>query len=279
MYNLSKSMNIGEFLAITKQQYADLLIATKIASESDRATIEKRLQSFCHGRFSDDLGSAQAEVRTEQVGGRKEAVLYVSRALVSAFENAKDANAPELDKLRQTLFHEATHVLQLNDQMDENVGYITPKREGYGANEAAAEMAEQLVMVEYLKSIRGLKNAGLVGVTAHEHGLDFQAVQVVPDTTTHDRTKAIRAGSYFREVSVLRGALKKMGAQETEFIRDSFGFKQQERERFAAEFSERVCDFDQFNTDLTSMLVFERQNADDALVSLDEYKEAASRAR
>lgn len=147
-------MDISEFLIETKKQYIDLLISSKIASEADRATIEAKLKDFKHGYFSDELGTAQAEVKTEEVDDHKEAILYANRNLISTLENINDVNDPALDKLRQTIFHETTHVLQLNEQMDENVGYITPQREGYGANEAAAEMAEQLIMVEYLKNVR-----------------------------------------------------------------------------------------------------------------------------
>ncbi len=270
-------MTISEFLVETKKQYIDLLISSRIAAASDRATIEAKLKDFQHGNFSDQLGSAKAEIKVEGVDDHKEAVLYANRNLIATLENTTNVNDPALDELRQTIFHETTHVLQQNEQMDEYVGYLTPQREGYGANEAAAEMAEQLLMVEYLKKVRGLENAGLRNVTARENGLEFQAVEVTPDTFAHDSNQNVRAGSYFREVSVTRDALRKMGARETDFIRNSFGFKTQERETFAAEFSQKVGDFNQFNTDLTSMLVFERQNAGENVVSLDEYKEAATR--
>ena len=274
-------MEIKDFLETTKQQYVDLLISSGIAKEKDRAVIMAKMAEITHGRIvpeqarnerdekdQRDLGDGRACVVIEDENGKNVPRILLKRENVSELESVSDVNSPALDKLRQDMFHELTHVLQYDKEYSRNVGYnIEDEREGKALNEATAQMAEQIVMLEYYKKVRGLQNAGIVSKPLIENGMEMTASNVVPDTTQISQGHSFSGGTYSREVSLVRSVCSKMGIGEKSIIANSFSFNTEAREKGLASQADK---FNKFCYDLCSVHLHNSSEHRD-LISEEEY--------
>lgn len=270
-------MDISDFFKRTKQSYVGLLIGANILEEADRAIATERLQRCRHGIFAEqeEIHGLQAEVtREENEEGELEPVVLTTKDVEALINSKSDYNDPELDGIRQTLFHEFSHVLQMDSELSQDVGFVKSSMEGNALNEVAASVIEQATAVQYLKSVRGLQNAGIGQIRTGNNG-EYTATMVQPDMTQFDPTKPIKAGTYYREVSLIRQICDKIGVSMNDLASASFDFHQLKREDIIDKFEANDLFFDAVATNLNIVMVYNsRQSADDMAVTEEQYNEA-----
>jgi|GEM_PF-5606283 len=244
-------MELGVLLDRLKGQYTELLISSGLASESQRKDIFMKLDKLHDGRIVDGvtIGNAMAEIKLDK--NNAIARVEINEQFVDALKNSNGLNDESLDRFRQVMFHEFTHVLQASNDLS-RVGYMQNIEDSDALNEVAAQRTEQIVMAQFYRDVRGMKNAGILTGEIRDNGRSFRAYGPVQDTNSRDQ---FNAGAYYREMSLAEDALKPYGVSLDDVARLSFDFNASERKDLIG----KTPKIEQIANALNSVLVFYRQ--------------------
>ena len=264
-------MDLGVFLKETKEQYIDLLISSGLANANQRDLIYHKLDMLHDGAIVQDseLGRGVAEVVINQQSQLPQILISANRA--KDVNNIMQTNDEALDRLRMTIFHELTHVLQFNDKFSKSeVGFQQSFGESSNSlNEIAAQQVENIVMVQYYKDVRGLANAGIKTGQISLHGKRFRASGAVKDVSTNE---AFHASTYYKESSLMEDILKSQGLSLNDLAKASFDFNKGQQQIF----KEKIPNIASVCYNLETLTVYDRQLEGETVVTDAEFNEAIS---
>lgn len=259
-------MNLGQFLNETKNQYANLLISSGLAPKSQLSDILAKLDTLHDGRIveNSELGGGIAEIITSKSHPPR---LLLTQSISEDIYSAQSTNAVTLDNLRKTVFHEFTHLLQLNREFS-NAGFNKANEHANSLNEVAAAHVENVVMAQYYREVNGFENAGILKSAVTLNNQNYNIYGAVKDTS---KQQSLSASSYFKEISLTENIMKQYNISLNDLAQASFDFNQTQQkiiEQIGKEKFDDIC----FN--LETVTVYDRQQPGEKVVTDDEFKKA-----